>query len=270
MQKSFDEINHILDLMGIPGSVPVLHGSENSMVDEKTPVDSEGARFIIEEANKDDDRPLFIMGLGQFTTVASALLMDPSIEDKFTVVMTCGCAYPEGGWEHNMSNDIASANVLFKSNVNLWQLTYPVYSSLRVSFAELYQKVYPCGELGKYLVDYLTEVCYRMSIPEGQEGLIPDENVIQTMMMNFKAVPTMAEIATQGGTEIWPLCDLSVVGVMMQNQIGDFDIVPAPTINEDSTYNIDPDNDRMIRVYKDVNVRMILEDMFAKFQYLKD
>ena len=50
MQASYDEIIKVMDLMHLPGAYPVLKGAPTYMKDEKTPVDSEGARFIIREA----------------------------------------------------------------------------------------------------------------------------------------------------------------------------------------------------------------------------
>jgi inosine-uridine nucleoside N-ribohydrolase len=47
-QDSHDEVLKILDLMQLTGQVPVYAGAPTALPDEKTPVDSPGARFIIE------------------------------------------------------------------------------------------------------------------------------------------------------------------------------------------------------------------------------
>lgn len=41
------------------GKVRIENGAEKAMPDEKTPMDSPGAGLIIEEAMKDDKRPLY-------------------------------------------------------------------------------------------------------------------------------------------------------------------------------------------------------------------
>ena len=41
--------------------------------------------------------------------------------------------------------------------------------------------------------------------------------------------------------------------------------IPAPRINEYMTYSFD-DTNRKIRVYKAINARLILDDMFAKLK----
>ena len=46
-KASYDEIIKVLNLMGLEGKYPVLMGAATGMKDEETPVDSEGARFII-------------------------------------------------------------------------------------------------------------------------------------------------------------------------------------------------------------------------------
>ena len=53
-QASYDEIIKVMDLMGLKDQYPVKLGAPRALEDEHTPIDSEGARFIIEEAMKED------------------------------------------------------------------------------------------------------------------------------------------------------------------------------------------------------------------------
>lgn len=156
--QSVHEINTLLNLCGLKGKVSVFRGSEDPLADEKAPRISEGARAIIEEAKKEDDRPLFIACQARLTNVASALLMAPEIGEKLTVVWTGGAAYPKGGYEPNLFGDIAAANVLFDSKADVWQIPVNIYSQTKVSFAELYQQVRPCGAIGRYLYDTVLRV----------------------------------------------------------------------------------------------------------------
>ena len=130
-QKSYDELVNLATLMDIRDEVNILHGGVTALPDENTPVDSEGARFIIEEAMKDDPRPLFVCFLGATTEIASAYLMEPRIADKLTVVWIGGGAYPEGNFEFNQGNDINAARVLYKSNIELWQVPMNVYTTMK-------------------------------------------------------------------------------------------------------------------------------------------
>jgi len=91
--------------MKIEDEVRILHGAPTALPDENTPIDSEGARFIIEEAMKDDPRPLFVCNLGAVTNLASAYLMKPEIVERITVIWIGGAPYPTGGFEFNQNND---------------------------------------------------------------------------------------------------------------------------------------------------------------------
>ena len=114
-QASYDEIIKVMDLMGLKDQYPVKLGAPRALEDEHTPIDSEGARFIIEEAMKEDKRPLYIACQGAITDVASALLMKPEIAERMTVIWIGGADYPKGGFEFNLMMDINAANVVFSS-----------------------------------------------------------------------------------------------------------------------------------------------------------
>ena len=85
-----------MELMGVRGKYPVAMGAAVGMKDEQTPVDSEGARLIIEEAMKEDDRPLYIACQGAVTDIASALLIEPGIAERLTIIWIGGGDYPKG------------------------------------------------------------------------------------------------------------------------------------------------------------------------------
>ncbi len=90
--------------------------------------------------------------------MASALLLEPKIQDKnIRVIWIGGGAWPNGGREYNLSNDIHAANVVMKSNLEVWQVPRSTYRTMSVGYAELIEKVYPQGAIGKYLVEQLIE-----------------------------------------------------------------------------------------------------------------
>ena len=127
------------------------------MPNTSTPVDSEGARLIIEEAMKADDRPLYAIFLGPLTDLASAYLMEPRISKRLTAIWIGGGLYPDGGEEFNLGNDIAAVNVVMASNIELWQVPKNVYEMMPVTMAELECRVRPWGKIGAYLCDQLME-----------------------------------------------------------------------------------------------------------------
>ncbi len=243
---SYDEIIRVTDAMGITGQYPVKCGAPTAMVDEKTPVDSEGARLIIEEAMKDDKRPLFIGLQGSLTDLASAILIEPKICERMTAIWIGGGVYPKGGTEFNLSQDIAAANVVMNSKMPLWQIPSNIYKNFAVSLAELQLKVMPHGKLGKYLFNELTE-------------------------LNLQLGEMMPDFDWPHG-ELWGLGDEGVVAALMhEGQRTDmYHMIKAPIIDyETMEYNLDTNN-REIRVYDTMDYRLTLEDLFCKIAIWAD
>ncbi len=231
MAESRAEVDKLLDLMGLTGTIQVADGAPRALPDEHTPVRSPGAELIIEEALRDDPRPLHVAFYGPLTDMASALLLEPRIAQRNIVVVWIGGGpWPVGGAEFNLSNDIHAANVVFRSPLEVWQIPSTVYTLMAVSYAELRARVYPHGPLGRYLVDQLVE-------------------------WNTRWVP--------GPIEYRSLGDSPAVGVIMYPDCGRWELRPAPEFSDDMYYHHTGQN-RPIRVYDTVDARFILEDFFAK------
>ncbi len=233
MERSYNEINKLLKLMGMD-DVSVYRGLPCALKNEQDFENCEAVDFIIEEAMREDEHPLFILCQGAVTNIANALLKKPEIADRLTCIWIGGAPYPNGGWEFNLMNDWHAANVVFRSGMELWQVPMNCYAKMRVSYAELQTKVYPCGDIGKYLFEQM------------------------------QAYGT-SECAGWTMGESWSLGDSPAVGLALDFCIGDYDEKPAPVVNSDGVY-IDTMPDRNIRVYKYVDPRFILEDMFAKLR----
>lgn len=163
MLDSRAELEDLLDLLGMPGGVAVANGAPHRLPDAHTPVDSPGARLIIDEARRADAGPLFIGFLGPLTDMASALLLAPDIADTdTTVIWIGGPPYGDREWrgtwpEFNLRNDIHAANVVFGSGIDIWQVPSNVYRLAGVGYAELRRRVEPCGELGRYLAQTVVD-----------------------------------------------------------------------------------------------------------------
>jgi purine nucleosidase len=239
LQASHEEVLKLLDLMDLNGRVPVRPGADMMLSDEKTPVPSEGSALIIEEALKDDPRPLHVAFLGPLTDMASALLEKPSIaERKVRVVWIGGEDWPVGGWEYNLWNDVNAANVVFRSKVELWQIPSTVYKRMAVSYAELVEKVYDKSPLGKYLVEQLVEW----------------NTLYEPKYLWFRGEPL----------EHRSLGDSPAIGVTMYPDCGWSEWrPPAPEFNKEMNY-VHTGRNRPIRVYQGIDQRFVLEDFFAK------
>lgn len=76
---------------------------------------------------------------GSVTNVACALLKKPEIAKRITVISILG------GGEFNLQNDdYKGVNLLLSSGTDLWQVPNNCYTKMRVSYAELQEKVLPC------------------------------------------------------------------------------------------------------------------------------
>ena len=127
MERSYRELETIFDKMHFDKTGMIFHGAEHALPDKNTPVPSEGAELIIREAMKEDDRPLYVTFLGAITDLASAYLMEPRIKGRLTAIWIGGGAYPDGGAEFNLGNDVNAVNVVFSSGIDIWQVPKNVY-----------------------------------------------------------------------------------------------------------------------------------------------
>jgi len=236
MEESYEEIVKMVALAERTSDVAVYRGAARALPDDGTPQPSEGAELIVREAMKDDPLPLYAIFLGPLTDLASAYLMEPRIAGRLTAVWIGGGAYPDGEREFNLENDIAAANVVFQSPIELWQVPRNVYTMMRASLAELAVKVRPHGELGRYLFEQLEQ---------------------------FNRLPQHGPAWPKG--EMWALGDTPAVSLLIDDQPYDCDVVPAPFIRGDMRYEPRPDG-RPIRVYRRVDARFALEDLYAKLE----
>ena len=260
-KMSYDEVNKVLDLMGLTGEVKVYHGCDRTLPDEHTFVESEASRFIVEEAMKEDDRPLFVTVQGAITNVASAYLMNPEIGKRMTVIWIGGGEYPKGGFEYNTMNDINAANVVMDSDIELWQVPMSVYRMMKVSFATLYEKVYPYGKIGKYLYEHMVNEVGPMF------GQMLDNPIAKERMM-AQGISPAAQRCTYPGGESWQVGDSPVVGLLLTDHEGHYTVEGAPRFDKDTCqYQLRPGNPRKIRVYNWVDSHFILDDFFAKIKY---
>jgi inosine-uridine nucleoside N-ribohydrolase len=237
MEESREEIDLLLDLMGLEQQVTVADGALDGIPDEATPRDSAGAQLIIAESKlASPDDPLFVAFLGPLTDMASAILLDPSLVDRDVVVIWIGGVgyggvetYP--GIEFNLRNDIAAANVVYDSGITVWQVPSNVYSQVSVSYTELEEKIGGTSKLADYLIN-------------------------QTVEWNRTYWPEPIESRSLG--------DSPAISLLLYPRGGNFRVVPAPRFGQEGHYL--PGSGHPIRVVESVDVRFLLEDMFAKIR----
>jgi purine nucleosidase len=212
-------------------------GAPSGIPDEQTPRDSAGAQLIIAESKlASPEDQLFVAFLGPLTDMASAILLDPGLVDREVVVVWIGGvgyggveSYP--GVEFNLRNDIAAANVVYDSGITVWQVPSNVYSQVSVSYTELEEKIGGTSKLADYLIN-------------------------QTVEWNRTYWPAPIESRSLG--------DSPAISLMLYPRGGNFRIVPAPRFGQEGHYL--PGSGHPVRVVESVDVRFLLEDMFAKIR----
>ncbi|MGI6224431.1 MAG: nucleoside hydrolase [Prevotella sp.] len=250
--ESVERAKKLLDILGMSGRWKVVPGAEHGMTDTHKPIDSEGARLIISEARKcSPDKPLYVCCGAALTNVASALLLAPDISRSIVLVWIGGQEYKFGAVpppghsmvEYNLNLCIPAAQVVFnQSDLRLWQVPRDVYRQCLYSTAELQVHVKPFGRLGAYLYDAVDKVMKNIEhygTPMGETYILGDSPLVllTSLQSGFEADPCSSK---------W---------------------VPThcPHIANDGSYQSNP-NGRIIRVYTQVDCRLMFGDMEAKIE----
>lgn len=153
MEKSFEEIERLLDKLAMKRENLVYRGSDAFLENLDKPIESPAAKDLISKA-MNSEGPLYVLTLGAPTNVASALLLEPEIIHKIVVVWLGGKGLNwKTATEFNLMQDPNASQVLFDSGVPLIQLpTQPVTSHLLTTVAEIETYLQGKGEIGDYLV----------------------------------------------------------------------------------------------------------------------
>jgi purine nucleosidase len=241
--NALGEIRTVLELLG--RDVEAVAGSNRGLAD--TPEPSPGAELIVREAMRTDtDLPLYVtLGAG-LTELAGAYRMEPAIAGRLTAVWIGGPehpgvgapAFPGPAREYNLNIDVAAARVVFNdSAIDLWQVPRNAYRQCLASMTELAARVAPMGRIGRHLYDALLAVGEREARNLGETYVLGDNPLVllTALQSSFEPDTTSSRYA----------------------------VLPCPRIAEDGSYEPAPDG-RPIRVYTWLDVRLMLEDLFAK------
>ena len=110
-----DEVEHRMNMTVHP---PLFEGSSEPLADARTPWPNAGVDFIIETSKGfSRDRRLVVLTIGAATDVASAVLQDPTIAERISVVAMGFRNLSEGGKEYNVENDPKAWQVILASDV---------------------------------------------------------------------------------------------------------------------------------------------------------
>lgn len=241
-------INELLEVMQLTDYFTAIEGSSMGLLDTLTPRESEGAEAIVEEAMREDtDLPLFVVCGAGLTNIASAYLMEPGIADRLTLIWIGGTEYeglawpPPGGsynWEYNTGIDSKAAQVIFnRSSIPIWQVPRDAYRQALVSYTEILYRVKNKGATGKYLAEKLEDLIKRSNRTLGEAYALGDS-------------PLVLLTALQSSWEVDP-------------SSSKYEWRKAPRVTDNARFVENP-NGRNIRVYYDIDNRLMFGDFFAK------
>lgn len=250
LDESVGLAEEMVSLCGLKGKVPVFAGSPDPLK-TKAPLRSAGAEAIIAEAMRTDTSlPLYIAVGGGLTEVASAVMMEPKIAERMTLVWIGGDDYPKGATgETNFNTDRIAAQYLYNETpVRIWQVPRSVYATTTVSATELQIHVAPHGKIGAWLYDKVVRFPdkFQRKFNSGETWNLGDNPLVVLTALND-----------------WVPSEFS--GGLKYERTGSsrYEEVICPLFNADGTFTVRAEG-RKIRIYKDIDVRMMLGDMFAK------
>jgi purine nucleosidase len=146
-----DEVEHRLGMTTHP---PLFEGSSLPLADRKTPQPNSGVDFIIETSKRfSKDNRLVVLTIGAATDVASAILEDPSMTDRVSVV-AMGFRNMTDAKEYNVENDPKAWQVILDSDVPVTIGSGEVCQrDLALSFDDARKLISGHGPVGAWLWD---------------------------------------------------------------------------------------------------------------------
>lgn len=232
--------------------VPVVAGSNVALAGTRTPRPSAGVDLLLAEARRDDtDLPLYLACGAGLTEVASAWLTEPAAVERATLVWIGGPEHPgladpppgAPEVEYNLAIDVRAAQLVFgESAISIWQVPRDRYRQALVSAAELWTRVAPHGALGRHLAEAVLgvgEQARSRGLLLGEAYALGDSPLVllTALQSAFQPDPSSSRSTTR----------------------------PTPRLDERGRYVDRPDG-RPLRVWTDLDVRLMVDDLCAKLQ----
>lgn len=250
------EAERVVRLLTLEHDVPVLRGADGSFEEIRPHLDSpEGydgepaVRFIIEQAHRQDDRPLILLPVGKLTNIALALEKDPSIAEKVQVVWL-GSNYPARG-EYNKENDPESLRYLLEETDVHFEMVTVRYrepsgtDAVRVTPQELRERVAGLG-------------------PQTDEPVVGRNNGEFTNFGDY-SINLIENIGLHGDPPGRALYDMAAVAIVKNPEWAEVRSIPAPRLGPDG-WTDRPGHPRSILLWENFDRDAIMEDFFDRFE----
>jgi purine nucleosidase len=233
MEKSYEEILRIFDIMGADPRNVVFRGSKSWLPGRSIPVDSAARDDLIERARARTDTPLYVAAIGAITNVASALLAAPDIRERIVVLWLAGhpLHWPDTS-EFNMRGDPIASRVVLDCGVPLI--------------------LFPCRLVAELITTTQAELAEHLA------GKTAIGDYLYRIFCDYETRPPL----TQPGRSkvIW---DLAPIAWLIDQGWFTTRIQPSPILNPDLTWDRDPQR-HPIRVAEHLHRDGIFADLFAK------
>jgi len=243
-------VRDVFARLGLESTDVIVRGAERGLVDCHTPQPASAVDRIIAEAMRDDvDTPLFYAAGGGLTDLASAVLIEPKVAERLTLVWIGGPEHdglalpPVGAMpvEYNLLIDVVAGQVVFDCpKLEIWQVPRDRYRQCLVSDVELRRRMASAGSVGQFMYDEIAALQDRLA---------------------HLGMPV---------SESYPLGDQPLVLLTALRSIFEADAssskyveVPTPRFTAEGRY-LPTRGTRPMRVYTDLDVRLMFEDFFHK------
>src|SRR5205823_5412332 len=156
-ENAAKKARELVALMAPKSTIPIITGSNTAMTSDSTPVRSDAVTAIVNEALRTDtQQPLYVLCGAGLTEIASAVLTNPKIATKLTLVWIGGPEYSDlalpppnySNPEYNLNIDIAAAKAIFnRSAVPIWQVPRNAYRQALLPYSQLLVNIKPRGKV---------------------------------------------------------------------------------------------------------------------------
>ena len=218
-EASYREIGRVLSAYQKDVTLPYFRGAEKP-IDQNggRPVDCPAARNIIDTAMTSDE-PIYVLGIGAGTNIASALMLEPAIKDRIVVLWLCANEiFREHVYEYNLDQDYAAGKYILDCGVPFIMCpAVNVTGVLWASIGEIRSATEGKSPLCELLWQLINEYYHGSGCPEGY------------------------------GRTLW---DIASVAVLEVPQYAHLKIIKAPIFGDDHKFAFDDSRHDIIYLEK--------------------
>jgi inosine-uridine nucleoside N-ribohydrolase len=230
MEKSYQEILRLLQMLGKPSEGFAFRGSDRYLEDISRPIRSEAALDLIKKAlASTPENPLYVVTVGCITNIASALLIEPKIIENIVIVWLGGNSlYWPHQKEFNLMQDVLAARVVLNSGVPL--------------------VIMPCANVVSH---------FHTTIPE-LKFYLQGKNKLSDYLLN-------TTIEYSAGHDTWSkvIWDVTAVAWLVNPSWLPTNLEHSPVLTDQVTYSTDHSR-HFIRMATSLNRDAIFRDLFRK------